>query len=186
MSVLVWIVEETWSACVDAALEWAPADRSVTLLHVAPGDVVTAAGGAFAGLLGRGHRERDPGPRLAARSAVAGADLLRAAAERLGRPAERLERTGRVEREVVATAEAVHAELLVVARDGDLSRLGPRSLGPATRFVVDHAPCPVLLVWPGAVPAVGSIPPSHPPKPPKPSKPPKPPKPPEPPGRVMG
>lgn len=170
MSVLVWIVEETWPACVDAVLEWTPAGRPVTLLHVTPGEVVTAAGGAFAGLLGRGHRERDPGPRLAARSAIAGADLLRAAAERLGRAAERLERTGRVEREVVATAEDVHAELLVVARDGDLGRLGPRSLGPITRFVVDHAPCPVLLVWPGAVPAVGSIPPapSHPPKPPKP------------------
>jgi nucleotide-binding universal stress UspA family protein len=70
-----------------------------------------------------------------------------------------------VERLVVEAAEG--ADLLVVARDGDRSRLGPASLGPATRFVVDHAPCPVLLVWPEQTPAVGSIPP-RPPHPPRP------------------
>ena len=47
-------------------------------------------------------------------------------------------RPGRVEREVVAAAAG--ARLLVVARSGDLSALGPRSLGPHARFVVDHAP----------------------------------------------
>ncbi|MFD5466969.1 hypothetical protein ACFWIQ_29700 [Kitasatospora sp. NPDC127059] len=31
---------------------------------------------------------------------------------------------------------------------GDPAHPGPHSLGPATRFVVDHAPCAVLLVWP--------------------------------------
>jgi hypothetical protein len=49
---------------------------------------------------------------------------------------------------------------LVLARDGDRSRLGPRSLGHATRFIVDHAPCPVLLVWPDQVPGIESIPPA--------------------------
>jgi hypothetical protein len=38
-------------------------------------------------------------------------------------------------------------DLLVLARDGDRSRPGPHSLGPAARFAVDHAPCRVLLVW---------------------------------------
>ena len=59
------------------------------------------------------------------------------------------------------------AALLIVARDGDRSRLGPKSLGKATRFVVDHAPCPVLLVWPEPAPAVATIPPPppHPPGP---------------------
>lgn len=56
-------------------------------------------------------------------------------------------------------AAAEGARLLVVARGGDRSRLGPRSLGAETRFVVDHAPCPVLLVWPDDVPALASIPP---------------------------
>jgi len=45
------------------------------------------------------------------------------------------------------------------ARAGDRSRLGPKSLGRATRFVVDHAACPVLLVWPDAAPEVGTMPP---------------------------
>ena len=41
---------------------------------------------------------------------------------------------------------AAGAGLLVMARDGDLARLGPKSLGKTARFVVDHAPCPVLTV----------------------------------------
>ena len=48
---------------------------------------------AFAGLLGRGHP--DPGPRLEALAADAATELLDAAAQRLGRPAGRLERRGR-------------------------------------------------------------------------------------------
>jgi hypothetical protein len=51
------------------------------------------------------------------------------------------------------------ADLLVMARDGDRSRLGPKSLGKAARFVVDHAACPVLLVWPESAPDVTTIPP---------------------------
>jgi nucleotide-binding universal stress UspA family protein len=59
---------------------------------------------------------------------------------------------GRAERAVVAAC--ADADLLVLARDGDHTRLGPRSIGHATRFVLDHAPCRVLLVWPdeGALP----------------------------------
>ena len=34
-----------------------------------------------------------------------------------------------------------------------------KSLGKTTRFVVDHAACPVLLVWPGSAPDVATIPP---------------------------
>jgi nucleotide-binding universal stress UspA family protein len=71
-----------------------------------------------------------------------------------------LRRRGRVEREVVRAAE--EADLLICARDGDRHRLGPRSLGPAARFVVDHAPCPVLLVWPREAPGLDSLPPPPP------------------------
>lgn len=74
-----------------------------------------------------------------------------------GRPARRAHRTGRVEREVIAAAAS--ARLLVPARSGDLSALGPRSLGPHTRFVVDYAPCAVLLVWPAQAPTLSTIPP---------------------------
>jgi Na+/H+ antiporter NhaD/arsenite permease-like protein len=62
-------------------------------------------------------------------------------------------------------AAAAGADLLILARDGDRSRLGPKSLGPAGRFVVDHAPCPVLLVWPEDPPGTGTIPPPPPPPP---------------------
>jgi nucleotide-binding universal stress UspA family protein len=80
-------------------------------------------------------------------------------------PCTRIERRGRVEREVVTAAAG--ADLLILARDGDRSRLGPKSFGPADRFVVDHAPCPVLLVWPADPPGTGTIPrpPSRPPRP---------------------
>ncbi|MFJ8082821.1 universal stress protein [Streptomyces sp. NPDC096205] len=157
MAVVVWIVEGTWPACVDAARARTPADTDVVLLHVTPADVPGAAHGAFAGLLGRGHPERDPGTRLEQLAAASAQELLQAAADRLGRACRRIERTGRVEREVVTAAEG--ADLLILARDGDRTHLGPHSLGPAGRFVVDHAPCPVLLVWPEPPPGLPTLPP---------------------------
>ncbi|MFJ2441827.1 MULTISPECIES: universal stress protein [unclassified Streptomyces] len=143
---LVWITESTWPACVDAARDRAPHDETA-LLYVGDDEVVVAAHRAYTGLLGRGHRpDRDPGARVEALSDMAGADLLEAAAHRLGRPCELLEHHGRVEHEVVRAAAG--ADLLICARDGERGHPGPHSLGRATRFVVDHAPCPVLLVWP--------------------------------------
>ncbi len=164
MIVIAWIVDGTWPACVDAAATHAPDGAEIVLLHVTGHDVPGAAHGAYAGLLGRGRAERDPGTRLQELAAASARQLLRAAAERLGRPCTRLERSGRIEREVVAAAEG--ADLLILARDGDRTHLGPRSLSPATRFVVDHAPCPVLLVWPETAPGIATIPPPppHPPR----------------------
>jgi nucleotide-binding universal stress UspA family protein len=163
-SVYIWVTEGTWRASVDAALRLAPAGAVFTLLHVTPAEVPDAARGAYLGLFGRGHG-RDPGTRLEELAAVSAADLLEAAARRLGSRCERLEIKGHTERAVVrATAEA---DLLVMARDGDRSRLGPKSLGRTARFVVDHAACPVLLVWPQAAPDIATIPPPpHHPSPP--------------------
>jgi nucleotide-binding universal stress UspA family protein len=158
--VLIWISEGTWQAAVDATLRLAPAAASIILLHVSPAELPGAAHGAYLGLLGRAHPERDPGPRVAELAAKLAGDLLAAAARRLGRPCDQVERQGAAEREVVTAA--LGAGLLVIARDGDPTRLGPKSLGKAARFVVDHAPCPVLLVWPGTVPATGTIPPPPP------------------------
>ena len=164
MTVIAWIVEGTWPACVDAVGIYAPEGTEIILLHVTGRDVPGAAHGAYAGLLGRGRPERDPGTHLQQLAAASAQQLLGAAAERLGRPCTRLERSGRIEREVVAAAEG--ADLLILARDGDRSRLGPRSLSPASRFVVDHAPCAVLLVWPETTPGIATIPPP-PPRPPR-------------------
>ncbi|HEX7300653.1 MAG TPA: hypothetical protein VF257_16765 [Solirubrobacteraceae bacterium] len=163
MRALVWIVEDTWEATVDEAAAFLPAHAETTLLHVAPSDVESVAHGARHGLLGR-PRQRPPGPPppepLRAISDEAAEGLLTGARERLGRAASIERRRGRVEREVVAAAEEM--DLLVLARDGDHTRLGPHSLGPAARFVVDHAPCRVLLVWADAPPSVASIPPAPP------------------------
>ncbi|GAA0592693.1 universal stress protein [Streptomyces crystallinus] len=163
MRVIAWITEGTWPSCVDAARSHAPEAAGIVLLHVTGPEAPGAAHGAFAGLLGRGHPERDPGTAVEHLATASAEQLLARAAQRLGRPCDRVERTGRIEREVVAAAEG--ADLLILARDGDRTHLGPRSLGPASRFVVDHAPCPVLLVWPETAPAVATLPPP-PPRPP--------------------
>jgi len=158
MRALVWIVEDTWQATVAEAAAYLPADADITLLHVAGTEAEGAARAARHALLVRAHPtpHADAQP-LRAISEQAAEELLAEAEARLGRPARREPRRGRLEREVVAAAEGM--DLLVLARDGDRAHLGPRSLGPAARFVVDHAPCRVLLIWPDVTPAVTTIPP---------------------------
>ena len=82
-SVYIWIGEGTWRATVDAALSLAPAGARFTLLHVTSPAAADAAHGAYRGLLGR--RGHDPGERLEALASVSAADLIEAAARRLGR-----------------------------------------------------------------------------------------------------
>jgi nucleotide-binding universal stress UspA family protein len=154
MRALVWIVEDTWQATVAAATAFLPADAEITLLHVAASDAEAVARGSRHGLLGRAHPAA-PAP-LRAISEQAARALLTEARTCFGREVEVEARTGRVEREVVAAAEGM--DVLVAARDGDRRRLGPRSVGPTTRFVLDHAPCAVLLVWPELAPPTSTVP----------------------------
>jgi len=157
MRVLVWLVEDTWQATIDEADAAIPPDSEVTLLYVVATDAETVVHGARAGLLGR--RPGPPPPheaRLSTISEDAAQELLAEARLRLGRGAETRVRRGLVEREVLAAAEG--ADLLVMARDGDHRHLGPRSIGPRGRFVIDHVPCRVLLVWPDRPPPVSTIP----------------------------
>lgn len=146
MRALVWIVEETWKATVTAAAAFLPADAEVTLLHVRASDAETVARGTRYALLGRLHRSS--AEQLDAISEESANELLADAQGVLGREAALDARSGRVEREVVAAAETM--DLLVFARDGQRAHRGPRSLGPTARYVLDHAPCAVLLVWPEA------------------------------------
>jgi nucleotide-binding universal stress UspA family protein len=144
MTVLVWITEDTWEACVDAARELAPADQGITLLYVTDTAALEAARGAFTGLLGRAGRD----PQLEGLAESMATEVLDAAAARLGRPAESMRLRGRPEHQVTEAARG--ATVLILAREG--AEAGPKSLGKGPRFVVDHAPCPVLLIWPGPVP----------------------------------
>jgi nucleotide-binding universal stress UspA family protein len=170
MRALVWIIEDTWEATVADAAEFLPSGADITLLHVASTETETVARAARRGLLGR-HPPQDAEPQpLPAISERAAHELLAEAQTLLGLPARLEARRGRVKHEVVAAAESM--DILVLARDGDRELLGPRSLGPAARFVVDHAPCRVLLIWPDIPPELTTIPPPPPPGAPPPHSPP--------------
>ena len=152
---VVWISEGTWTACVDTARLIVAPETPIALLHVVDDAVAEALHGVYDGLLGRGGH--DPGTEIEALVGPAEQALLDLAAARLERPSEQWVRRGHTEREVVAACAG--ASLLICARDGEHDRLGPASLGKHTRFVVDHAPCAVLLVWPDEIPDLDSIPP---------------------------
>ncbi len=153
MKVAGWVAAGTWPAVVEA-MQRRPESDELVLVAVADSSEGVPSG-PLAGLMGRGRRpggaaEVDQLTRAAAE------DLLAQAVAALGRPCEAQLRTGFTEREVTAAAAAI--DLLIVARDGDRTRLGPRSLGRHTRFVIDHAPCTVAVVWPGEAPGLDSIP----------------------------
>lgn len=169
--VLAWVCEGSWPAVIDAV----PPDAEVTLLHASDEELPEAAHGALLGLFGRGQPEHDPAEVIAEAADEAAASLLERAAARLGRPCDQIQEHGHPERIVVSAAAS--RDLLILARDGDLEHLGPKSLGRHGRFVVDHAPCRVLLVWPVPPPHVDTIPPrpTHPPHAPHPPHPPHPP-----------
>jgi nucleotide-binding universal stress UspA family protein len=154
MRAVVWIAENTWETCVDQAGAFVADDAEVTLLHVAPTDVEDLAARGASRLLGR-RPPPPPGPPLRAIAAEEAEALLEAAQVRLGRPAQTVARRGRVEREVIDAC--ADADLLVLTRDGE-PRLGPKSLGPRARFVVDHAPCQVLLLWAHEPPGIDTTP----------------------------
>ena len=158
---VVWLVEGTWQGCLDASAQIIPPDarRDTPSRHAL-----------------RCRRDHRSCNRRNARSSLSGAQAhrpFRGGRGRggLGDPGSRgnAARTGGHRacsssgtggtRGRRAAADGV--DLLVVARDGDRSRLGPHSLGHATRFIVDHAPCPVLLVWPDEPPGLESIPAAH-------------------------
>ena len=63
--------------------------------------------------------------------------------------AELLRREGRSEHEIVNCAAEWRADLIIVSPRSSQDRnleLGPKSVGHVARFVLDHAPCPVLLL----------------------------------------
>ena len=70
--------------------------------------------------------------------------------------AEKLWRAGRPEREIVQAVVEWQADVLVIcshSSQGGGPALGPKSVGHVARFVLDHAPCPVLLIRPPSGPS---------------------------------
>ncbi len=64
---------------------------------------------------------------------------------------QHLLRTGRPEREIVNAAAEWNADIILICPRttyGNQPAIGPKSVGHVARFVLDHAPCPVLLVRP--------------------------------------
>jgi nucleotide-binding universal stress UspA family protein len=63
--------------------------------------------------------------------------------------AQTLSREGNPEREIIQCAAEWHADVIVICSRSPASgkpSLGPKSVGHVARFVLDHAPCPVLLI----------------------------------------
>jgi len=147
--VLAWITEGGWEACVDAVSALHASE--VTLIYTGQLDVPGP----------RGRRHEEVMARMSALAGEAAEALLEDAEERLGRPARRIVATGQPELEVMEAAREV--DVLVVARDG--RHLGPHSIGHEQRWVIDHAPCTVVIAWPTGAPDGDQHPPKPKPKP---------------------
>ncbi|HZO79774.1 MAG TPA: hypothetical protein VFB39_17180 [Solirubrobacteraceae bacterium] len=153
MVAVVWITETSWEACVEQARRVIPDDAEVRLVHVSPSDVEDLVDEGVGGLLGR---RPAPAPQRAVRTIAAheAQALLEGARARLARQASLHALRGHPERELLRLC--ADADLLLLARDRE-PRLGPKSLSPETRFIVDHSPCAVLLVWPQEPPGVKTV-----------------------------
>ena len=77
-------------------------------------------------------------------------DILKTAVGDLPQ-AETLLRQGLPELEIVNAAAEWRADVILIcprAEYGEPPHIGPRSVGHVAHFVLDHAPCPVLLLRP--------------------------------------
>jgi nucleotide-binding universal stress UspA family protein len=147
--VLVWITEGGWEAAVDAAATLDAGE--LTLLYVTSVDLPGP----------RGRRHEQVVARMHGLAEEAAEALLEDAEERLGREAHRVVADG--EPEAIVFDAAAECDVLVVARDG--RHPGPHSIGHRQRWVIDHAPCTVVLAWPEGAPDDDHPPPKPKPKP---------------------
>ena len=151
MKLVAWITEAGWEACIDAAKAYAATE--VTLIHVAEVELPGPRGRrheqalARMSVLARRSRARPARRRRGAAHRRPRTAADRVAAATRGEPYVKVRRIaagGHAETVVMQAAE--DADVLVVARDN--RHPGPHSIGHAARFVVDHAPCTVVLAWP--------------------------------------
>jgi hypothetical protein len=146
--VLAWITEGGWEAAIDAVANLNASE--VTLVHVDTVDVP-----------GRGRRHDEVLQRMHALAGEAALALLEDAEERLGYETTKRTETGVAETIIYELAR--EHDVLVLARDG--RHIGPHSVGHDQRWVIDHAPCTVIMAWPEGAPDPSEPPPKPKPKP---------------------
>jgi nucleotide-binding universal stress UspA family protein len=142
------------------------ADAPVRLVHVLDSGHAEQAGFFRDRYVGRSGLGSGWQAQLDAAARERGEETLREASARLAQllaarspsgapttsaapPAEALLLAGRPEQEIVRLAREWPASLIALCArraDGPAHPPGPHSVGHVARFVLDHAPCPVLLV----------------------------------------
>lgn len=146
--------------CVDGAVPDALLDAAVPLLSDAavwiPTHIVDARGRRDLGFLrggitGAGPLSRSQQQSIDAATAEHTRSILEATESTLRKRGLAYEppqiRVGEPGREICGVAVAVGASLIVLfGNRGSRRATGPGSVGHTARFVLDHAPCPVLLV----------------------------------------
>lgn len=149
MKLIVACDEHGLSEFLSAVERCAPVQAAdVLFAHV----VDPSAGKHWGQMAGHHWLRRHPGPREYARFEQAAArsaeEILSEAMARSAQwPATRrriVEVHGNPERELVRLVLAEQADLLAIGQHR--MELGPHALGRCARFVVDHAPCCVLVV----------------------------------------
>jgi nucleotide-binding universal stress UspA family protein len=154
-------------------LSWS--DAELDLLHVVDARPLSEFGLAAGKLPGRAGQTSERLRQMGSLGAEAGqkmlaeADVIAGHRVPAGTPINRRQRTGVPEHEIVAAAYETGATLIVLGAAEDAAgpppparhgrpepphREGPprfprRHLSPTVRFVVDHAPCDVLLLYAG-------------------------------------
>jgi nucleotide-binding universal stress UspA family protein len=122
------------------------------LLHVVDTGPRQGLEAYLRGLPGRGQDVERRAGAAASREDSAAQDTLHEAlraAQELGLAAHGEVRRGPPEQAIVAAAAEMDAELIVImANEGAAGRphTGPASVGHVARFVLDHAPCDILLL----------------------------------------
>ena len=124
------------------------ADAALVVLHVVDDRPASEIEHVFAHLPGRGPgrqraseriRRADGDARAAIEAEVTGWSA------RHGRVVALIPSTGRPEREIVRVAGERAADVVALGGGG---AIGPRRHGPVVQYVIDHAPCAVLIVPP--------------------------------------
>jgi nucleotide-binding universal stress UspA family protein len=147
---LLCCLDGTNAAQIATATQMLASDLTLALLHV----IDTGPRRDMDRLRERFFRPRGhhlPHEREMLETEKASAHDILSAGQQYFAGAQIMQREGRPEREIVNAAAEWKADLVVIcsrAEFGEKAHLGPRSVGHVARFVLDHAPCPVLLVRP--------------------------------------